>query len=202
MHKLFLALEGYQDSITLSGNVQIDETFYTVITTEIILKEDGKKLRGISRNKYIIGVGVDDQGHRYFKLEGKGKPTAKGTEQTFIKHIEPGSHLIHDKEHSHRVLVKKLSLTDEAYDSKYLKHLEDKDNPLYEVNHMCFLLKQFFKAHSGFDRNDIQGYLDLFSLMMNEPASKLEKVEIILKRILNNHKSLRYRDFYSKKDDK
>ncbi len=202
MHKLFLALEGYQDDIVLHGNVQIDETFYTVITKEIILKENGKKPRGISKNKYIIGIGLDDQGHRYFKLEGKGKPTIRETEQTFINHIEPGSHLIHDKEHSHRVLIKKLGLTDEAYDSKSLKELDDKDNPLYEVNHMCFLLKKFLQAHSGFNRDDLQGYLDLFSLMMNEPSNKLEKVKIILDRVISNPKSLRYRTFYAKKHDK
>lgn len=33
MHKLFLALEGYQEDIVLCGNVQIDETFYTVMTS-------------------------------------------------------------------------------------------------------------------------------------------------------------------------
>jgi hypothetical protein len=29
------------------------------------------------------------------------------------------------------------------------------------------LLKRFLSAHSGFDRNDMQGYLDLFSVAMN-----------------------------------
>lgn len=116
--------------------------------------------------------------------------------------MKPGSHLIHDKEHSHRVLIKKLGLTDEAYDSKSLKELDDKDNPLYEVNHMCFLLKKFLQAHSGFNRDDLQGYLDLFSLMMNEPSNKLEKVKIILDRVISNPKSLRYRTFYAKKHDK
>ena len=201
MRKLFLALESYQDDIVLRGNVQIDETFYTVITKEIILKENGKKPRGISKNKYIIGIGIDDQDHRYFKLEGKGKPTIRETEQTFINHIEPGSHLIHDKEHSHRVLIKKLGLTDEAYDSKSLKELDDKDNPLCEVNHMCFLLKKFLQAHSGFNRDDLQGYLDLFSLIMNEPSNKLEKVKIILDRVISNPKLLRYRTFYAKNHD-
>lgn len=148
MHKLFLALEGYQEDIVLRGNVQIDETFYTEITKKIILKENGKKPRGISRNKYIIGVGIDDKGHKYFKLEGKGKPTIKETEQTFINHIELGSHLIHDKEHIHSVLIKKLHLTDEAYDSKSLKEMKDKDNLLYEVNHMCFLLKKWINPET------------------------------------------------------
>ncbi len=202
LHKLFLVLEGYQDDIVLYGNVQIDETFYSEIKKEIILKENGKKPRGISRNKYIIGIAVDNHNHKYFKLEGKGKPTINSTKQTFINHIEPGSHLIHDKEHSHSVLIKQLQLTDESYDSKSLKQLDDKDNPLYEVNHMCFLLKKFLQAHSGFNRKDIQGYLDLFSLMVNEPSNKLEKVKIILDRVIDNPKSLRYRDYYSKKRDK
>ena len=200
LHKLFLLLEDYQDDIVLKGKVQIDETFYSVIHKDLVLK-DGKKLRGISKNKYIIGIGIDNHGHRYIKLEGKGKPTISSTKNTFINHIQPGSLLIHDKEHSHSALIEGLNLKHRAYNSKELAKLDDKDNPLKEVNNMCFLLKSFLNSHSGFNRDDLQNYLNLFSFIVNAPYNKLEKVKILLDKAICNPKTLHYRDFYSKKDD-
>lgn len=56
-----------------------------------------------------------------------------------------------------------------------------------------------FKSHSGFDRSQIQGYLDLLYVAMNEPADKLEKVAMVLDRAMRCGKTLRFREFYKKK---
>ena len=129
----------------------------------------------------------------------KRQISVSSTKETFISHIEPGSLLIHDKEHSHSVLIKELNLKDESYDSKYLSKLDDKDNPLSEVNNLCFLLKKFLNSHSSFNRKDLQNYLNLFSFMVNKPYNKLEKVKILLDKAICNPKTLHYRDCYSKK---
>lgn len=55
LKKLFLLLEDYQDDIVLDGSVYLDEMFYSVIQSEIQTK-DNKLYRGLSRNKYCIGV--------------------------------------------------------------------------------------------------------------------------------------------------
>ena len=52
-------------------------------------------------------------------------------------------------------------------------------------------------AHSGFNRRDLQGYLNLFALISNPPDDLLEKVEIVINLAFENPKSLRYRDFYN-----
>ena len=52
----------------------------------------------------------------------------------------------------------------------------------------------FLNAHSGFSRDDLQGYLDLYSFVINEPKDHLEKVEKIIKMVFENPKLLRYRD--------
>ena len=105
--------------------------------------------------------------------------------------------MIHDKEPAHRKLVKKLALNSVSYASKDLKGLLDKDNPLYPVNRAHAILKMFLNAHSGFIRDDLQGYLDLFSLVTNPPDEMLEKVEIVITLAFTNPKTLRYRDFYN-----
>ena len=195
LQKLFLTLEGVQDNIVLGGTVWLDETYYRVRSEDVEYNEDGSKLRGISKNQIRIGVATDKV-NSLFKVEGTGKPSQKKTYESFGKHIAPNSKLIHDKEPAHKKLVKELSLKSVSYDSKALKELLDKDNPLYPINRVHAILKMFLNAHSGFIREELQGYLNLFSLVTNPPDEMLEKVEIVIISAFNTPKLLRYRDFY------
>lgn len=196
LQKLFLTLETVQDSVVLSDCVWLDETFYTVRSKDIVTKDDGSKLRGLSKNQICIGVATDKQ-YSLFFVEGTGQPTQKKTLETFRSHIKPGSILIHDEEDAHMKLVKELSLDSRAYSSKDLKELADKDNPLNPVNRCHDILKKFLNAHSSFGRDNLQGYLNLFAFVTNPPVEMLEKVELMIKLAFQNPKSLRYRDFYA-----
>ena len=193
VRKLFLIIDGVQDDIMLEGKVWIDETFIKVRSGDIERKPDGTEYRGQSRNQMCIGIACDAR-HSVFIFEGYGKTSKKKTLDAFSSHIRKGSHLIHDKEKSHSALVESLELTEEAYDSRLLKGIPDRDNPLDRVNDLCDLLKRFLSAHSGFMRDDLQNYLNLFSLMMNPPVNKYEKVEKILKLGFEKTILLRYRD--------
>ena len=75
-----------------------------------------------------------------------------------------------------------------------MKGLADSENPLNPVNRIHCLLKVFLNAHSGFNREDLQNYLNLYSFVMNPPDDHLEKVENIIKMVFENPKSLKYRD--------
>ncbi len=88
-------------------------------------------------------------------------------------------------------------LADERYDSREIKRLPDRENPLRDVNRLCFLLRLFLDSHNGFDRSRIGGYLDLFSVMMNPPRERMEKAAMVLDRAMSSPKTL-YREFYSK----
>jgi transposase-like protein len=195
LQKLFLTLENVQNSIVLSGEVWLDETFYTVRLEDIVHNEDGSKLRGLSQNQICIGVATDKK-HTLLLFEGTGKPSQKKTFETFRNHIQPGSTLIHDKEAAHRKLVSDLSLESIAYASKDLKGLTDNDNPMNPVNRVHDILKKFLNAHSGFNRANIQGFLNLFAFVTNPPVDLLEKVELVVNLGFQNPKLLRYRDFY------
>lgn len=200
LHKLFLLLEDYQTNIVLEGNVYLDETFYKVIKSDLVKKDD-KELRGLSRNQYCIGIAYDGT-YVYTRLEGIGKTSQIRTMESFQNHIKSGSHLIHDKEKSHNKLVKLLSLTDESYDGNEIKKLSSKENPLYQINHMCDLLQKFLNAHPGFNRDDLQNYLNLFSFIMNPPRNQLEKVKFLLNSAISCDKKLTFREFYKINIDK
>jgi hypothetical protein len=170
-----------QNDIVLSDCVWLDETFYAVRTENIVRKDNGDKLRGLSKNQICIGVATDKE-RTLFLVEGTGKPSQKKTFETFRNHIKPGSILIHDEERAHAKLVRELSLESRAYSSKYLKGLEDKDNPLNPVNRSHDILKKFLNAHSSFDRDNLQGYLNLIAFVTNPPVDKIEKVELLTRR--------------------
>lgn len=195
LEKLFLVLESQEDNTMLSGRVWLDETYYTVELKDIQLNEDGSRPRGVSRNQLCIGVACTEA-QILCMFEGNGQPSKKKTYAAFKDHIAPGSTLVHDKAYAHSMLVEKLDLKSEVYDSKEIKKLADNENPLKRVNEVHARLKNFLNAHSSFDRESLQGYLNLFSLAMNPPTDELEKVEILLNFAFKTRKTLRYRSFY------
>jgi len=192
LEKLFLTLENSQNNVVLSDTVWLDETYYSVVMGDRIRDENGHLLGGLSRDQICIGVATDKKNTVCF-FEGYGKPNQKCSFETFKEHIVPGSTLIHDKENTHKKLVEQLSLKSVCYSSKELRGLADSENPLEPVNRVHCMLKMFLNAHSGFSRSDLQGYLDLYSFVINEPKDHLEKVEKIIKMVFEKPKSLRYR---------
>lgn len=197
--KLFLVLEGVQDGTVLSGRVQIDEMLYPLALADQPRMPDGSRMPGgYSRSNLCIGIGCDALGLSVFRAEGAGKTSGARTMAAFGGCIERGSTLVHDKENGHNRLVRELGLADERYDSREIKRLPDRENPLRDVNRLCFLLRLFLDSHNGFDRSRIGGYLDLFSVMMNPPRERMEKAAMVLDRAMSSPKTLRYREFYSK----
>lgn len=61
--------------------------------------------------------------------------------------------------------------------SKYMKCLADSKNSLEPVNRIHRLLKMLLNAHSGFCRDDLQNYLNLYTFVINPPSYHLEKVQ-------------------------
>ena len=166
LEKLFLILEGSQDDIVLSETIWLDETYYSIIMRDRVRDENNHLLKGLSRNQICIGVATDKR-HTVCIMEGYGKPSQKRSYNAFINHIESESTLIHDKENTHRKLAEELSLTSICYASKDMKGLADSENPLDPVNRIHCLLKMFLNAHSGFNREDLKNYLNLYSFVIN-----------------------------------
>lgn len=197
IHKVFLLLKDWQNNIILSGDVYIDEMYYAVIKGDIETNEEGKKLRGLSRNQFCIGVGYDGK-NVIAIVEGKSKTSINKTKKSFLKHIQSESKLIHDDEKSHKELVKLLNLEDESYNSLELKSMNDNENLLRPINHVIDLINQFLNTHSGFDRKYLQDYLNLFCFIYNGNEDRLSKVEKLLQIALKTSASLKFRDLFKK----
>ena len=196
--KVFGVLGEVQKDVKLHGDVYIDETYFSRYPRETVRK-DGKKLRGISRNKICVATGIDSSGNILIIVENVSKPSLKSTWNAYGSHIEERSHLIHDDEHSHSILVEKLQLTETVYPSAELKKLRDEDNPMDPVNRLHALIKRFMREHGGFSRNDLQDWMNLIWFILSEPSNRYEKVRIFIERALSTPLVVRYRDVMSKK---
>ena len=56
------------------------------------------------------------------------------------------------------------------------------------------LLQEFFHSHNSFRRDEINGYPNLFSFIINPPRDYLEKVEELVNLAFQKQKLLRYRE--------
>lgn len=203
MAKLFAVLDGVQDGTVLRGRVQIDETLYPLAAADQPRMPDGSRMPGsFSKSKLCIGIGCDGSGASLYRFEGLGKTSGAKTMAAFGSSIERGSTLVHDSENGRNRLVRELGLASEAYVAKEIKGLPDKANSLRDANRLCLLLKRFPDARSGFDRGDIGGYLDVFWVMMNPPAKKMEKAAFVLDRAMSVPASVTFRGFYGKTADR
>lgn len=200
--KVFAVLQDFQKDIILEGKIYLDETFFSVIKSKKELKENGNEYRGISRNKLCVGTACDDAGHVLLIAENTSKPSMKSTWNTFGSHIKPGSHLIHDSEKSHSILIEKLNLTHEQYDSLELKRLADDDNPLEPINSLHALAKRFMAAHGGFNRDNLQDWMNLIAFLLSAPRNRYEKIDLFINMALNSTHVVKYRDVMSKNSSK
>ena len=198
LHKVFAVLEDIQKNVVLEGNVYIDEMFFPVIKSKTLVK-DGKKLRGISRNKICVGCGYDDHDHVLLIVENTSKPSDRSTWKTYGTHIKPKSTLHHDGEHSHGILINNLELTSIVYTTEETKGLKDKDNPLDPINDLHGLAKRFMREHGGYDRSNLQGWMNLIWFILSEPYNRFEKIRNFIEIAISTHKVVKYRDVFRKK---
>ena len=122
--------------------------------------------------------------------------------EKFLEYIEKGSTLIHDESHSHSILLEPLELINKSYNGNKCKKLPEKDNPLQPINDRCNMLKSFLNSHRGFDRSELQAYLNLFCFISNPPYNKLEKIEYLLNLTMGVNKTMKYRDLFLKNSEK
>lgn len=198
LYKVFAVLENIQDNIILEGNIYLDEMFFPVIKNKTTFK-NGKELRGISKNKICVATAFDDHNHFLFLVEHTSKPSDKSTWNTLGKHIKPGSHLIHDGERSHGILIRELNLTEEYYKTDYTKKLKDEDNPLKPINHLHALAKRFMKQHGSYDRKNLQDWMNLFNYIIAPPINRYEKIKKFIELAINSLKKVKYRDVFKYK---
>ena len=195
--KLLPVPGGIQDGVVPSGDARIDERPRPLAAKD---RAGGRAGMGAyPRDGTCMAVGCDDSGGGIMVRAGLGKPSEGRCRDACGAHIAPGPRLVHDMENPRSALVEKLGPVSEAYGSADPRGLDDEHDPLSRVNHTHFLPKGFMRRRSGFDRDDIDGWPDLFSVIVSPPGDRLGKAAMALDRAMSVPISLRYRDYYEQK---
>lgn len=79
------------------------------------------------------------------------------------------------------------------------KELDDEDNPLGPINDIHALAKRFMKYHGGYNRDDLQDWMNLICFILSKPHNRYEKVSKFIDMALSVPLLVRYRDVMCKK---
>jgi len=185
------APRGWQDSIVLSGEVYVDEKYFTVAHSEIELKADGERHRGLSRNQWCVAVALGPEKKTMAIVEGRGKSSSAKVLDAFRNHIKPGSTLIHGLDFSHRELIARLKLADQGEKAIYKF---DCQSSLEPINAYCSNMEDFVRLHRGMNKHRLQDWMNLFAFKFGCPGNALQKAEKLLDLLLKSKEIVRYRD--------
>lgn len=198
LFKVFAVLKNIQQDVILYGNVYIDEKFLPVIESKKKKDKDGKELKGLSDNQLCIASGTDGT-NSFFIYMKKAKPTEASCWKIYRKHLDKNATLIHDGEKAHSRLVIEWVIKDIVYESDKTHGLKDEDNPLDLINDLHDKLQRFMMAHGGYNRSNIQDWLNLFWFIMNGPKDKYDKIKKFIERAISIRKRVKFRDAMIKK---
>lgn len=192
LKKVFCVLSGYQDRITFSGTVYVDETYLSEPPLAKKMK-DGKKMSGLSRNQICIAT-VTGGGHTVLIPCGHGKPSKKRIRETLLPYMRNVKKVIDDGEKSHSAISTEIGTEREIHSSAETKGMSDDLNPMDPVNTVHRFFKKFMKAHGGYARKDIGDWCNLFSFIFNHYGNLPEMIHDFFGRALKVRKIMRYRD--------
>lgn len=196
--KVFEVLKGCQDGVMLSEEVWVDETYFKQTKSGLVLHE-GKKPRGLSRNLFCVATARDSKGNTVLTPCGRGKPDGGRIFRALGSHIAKGSHIIHDGENSHSLLIERLACSEETHPTSETKGLPDAKNPMDPINEVHRFLKKFMARHGSFKRDDLADWMNLFWFVFTCFGRKDLAVNRFLKMAVKCRKIMRYRIVMRKK---
>ncbi|MCI6067587.1 MAG: hypothetical protein MR707_05080, partial [Galactobacillus timonensis] len=64
------------------------------------------------------------------------------------------------------------------------------------------LVKQYMRMHGGYNREDLQDWMNLIWFILSKPDNRYEKIDLFLNMALNAPGKVRYRDRMAKNVNK
>lgn len=118
-HKILDALQSMQDNVTLSNDVQADETYFALsykgCKNEKMPRDSHKRgkslhIKGLSKEQVCVVCSVDKDNHSIGKVAKLGKAGVKAIKAVLDNHISANSTLITDSHSSYRKFAKSNNL--------------------------------------------------------------------------------------------
>lgn len=181
-HRLFEAIDGYQDKLVLRDRVWLDETYIT--DTDLTHGYGQAAKRGLSKQKVCMVVAIDVHKNPVAKVCGHGKPSSKRIRDALENNIAEGSTIVGDKERAHNALVKAVKGTHEAYKA-------DTKDPVYlervaMVNNLCSWVKRYLWRFTGMEMKNLQSYLNwyVYLFRVKQARERWPEIARVVRHIL------------------
>ena len=207
---IFFALGILEESVSLSGNIAIDETYIPISykgnheqQQDFTMPRKARKrggenhTRGLSKNLAAIVCAVDDSGVSVAKVADCGAPTAQKLDDALLQHIEvnQAEMLYSDKSAAIRRFALNNNLPIQQSRLLAAPKVGQKNyktiKQIQRVGAYQERLKKFLKRFNGISSEWLQGYVSLFSWRERNKHRELFEAYAELLRILVKPNSYR-----------
>lgn len=168
-HKIIEAIKDYQEVDMLSGEIQVDETYFLLnmkgpwkkkITPRNPKKKGGPSVcHGVSNEQVCVLVAIDECDQVLTTVIGQGNPLKNQLETPLLSKVKRGSHIVTDSKSSYRDIAKSLGCKLTQIPSG--SHTKDTYN-LAIINQYHSELKTWFKRFRGVSTKHLENYLMWF----------------------------------------
>lgn len=206
-HKVIEALKDYQEVFELSGDIQIDETYFLLNMKgpwkngempRKAKKKGGPAIyRGVSNEQVCVLVLIDENDQALTKIIGQGNPLKETIYQNIKDRIKTGSHLTSDSKSAYHDVAQLLNCSiDQIPSGKHIKG----DYSLGVVNNYHSELKTWFKRFRGVSTKHLEGYILWFRMMkyLNYQLTSDRHTNETLRYAVSNHISMKNSDIHRK----
>lgn len=191
-HKILNELIALQSKVVLSGQIQADETYYSVnykgnhknskwqMPRPPRDRSADLNIRGLSREKIAVLTAIDEHGVSIAIPISQGRPKSNEVYNALKNNIAPGSILITDSASCYRKLAKQLNLKLIQIPSG--KHTTVVDGVKYHINTLNNYhrrLKEFTAKFYGMSSKFLPEYMAWFSFIDRADLTDSEKKSIL-----------------------
>lgn len=197
------ALSEYQNKVKIDGTILLDETFISIKERKYrIYKDDGKALRGLSRNLLAIITIINLRGIAVAKVASRATPNPSDYIDLLTVNIGEVELFIsdgntHTKQFYKQFNVDRIDTSKYVSDEYYLKLLDSFHNNL----------KRYLYKHIGYKLKNLQYCLDFLVyksnyISLSKPENmtdmkivKNKMVNKLFKLVKRRNKTINYRSF-------
>lgn len=171
-HKVIKALKDYQETITLVGKIEVDETYFLLNMKgpwkgKVMPRSAKKKgkpsiYRGVSNEQVCVLVAIDQHDQVLTKIIGQGNPLKENIYHVLADKVQKKSHLTSDSKSAYVDVASQLDCTITQIPPG--KHTKD-EYSLGVINNYHSDLKTWFRKFRGVSTKHLDGYLMWFRFM-------------------------------------
>jgi len=203
-HKILSAMREYQEEQPLSGEIQIDETYFLLNMKgpwkkkQMLRKAKKRGTRAVQRgvsNEYVcVLVGLDETDHVLSKIVGQGNPLGERMQEALTGRVKPESLIVSDSRSAYREISSKLKC--ELIQIPTGHHGEGLYN-LGSINQYHSELKNWYSRFKGVSTKHLEGYLVWFRFL-KLLQYQMERPNELLNYAISNKVSIKNQDICRK----